>query len=65
MGTAPQNCLIVYDDVGTIVWEKCLDTFSDNKDLLLGVMNVQISPDKKQIIAGYGDNYIRKFVLSE
>ncbi len=63
IGTAPQNCVIAYDDTGTFVWENCIEPDTTNKDFLLGVMNVQISPDKKEIIAVYGDNYIRKFKL--
>ncbi|VVB74826.1 PQQ-like domain protein [uncultured archaeon] len=61
VGTAPQNCLVAYNEIGTIVWENCITPDATNKDLLLGVMNVQISSDKKEIIAAYGDNYIRKF----
>ncbi len=65
VGTAPANCITVFNENGTVLWEKCFEPYASNKDLLLGVMNLQISPDKKQIIAAYGDNYIRKFVIEE
>ncbi|MDD5162847.1 MAG: PQQ-binding-like beta-propeller repeat protein [Candidatus ainarchaeum sp.] len=65
VGTAPQNCITAFNDNGTIIWEKCFEPDASNKDLLLGVTNIQISKDKKQIIAAYGDNYIRKFTLQE
>ncbi|MFA5126322.1 MAG: PQQ-binding-like beta-propeller repeat protein [archaeon] len=64
VGTAPQNCVVAFDETGTIIWKNCVDPDATNKDLLLGVMNVQISPDKKEIIAVYGDNYIRKFSMN-
>jgi len=63
-GTAPQNCITAYDENGTIVWDYCATPSTADKDLLIGVTNIQISPDKKEIIASYGDNYIRKFWLS-
>lgn len=65
-GTAPNNCLTAYDAQGTRVWEKCIEPDKNAaSDLLPGVTNVQISPDKKRIIASYGDNYVRMFVLEE
>ncbi|MFH2106551.1 MAG: PQQ-binding-like beta-propeller repeat protein [Candidatus Micrarchaeota archaeon] len=64
-GTAPNNCIMVYDESGTTIWNNCITPDSSNKDLILGVTNVQISKDKKKIIASYGDNYIRMFVLKE
>ena len=65
VGTAPQNCVLAFNETGTLIWKYCVDPIKDNPDFLVGVMNVQISPDKKQIIAAYGDNYIRKFSLEE
>ncbi|MDD5148427.1 MAG: PQQ-binding-like beta-propeller repeat protein [Candidatus ainarchaeum sp.] len=65
VGTAPANCVIVFNENGTVLWEKCFEPDASNKDLLLGVTNLQISKDKKEIIAAYGDNYIRKFVIEE
>jgi len=57
------NCIAVYDESGAMLWEKCMETGSSSPDLKMGVTNVQISPDKKSIIASYGDNYIRMFRL--
>ena len=65
-GTAPNNCLAAYNEHGTMVWKNCIEPDkSASSDLLLGVTNVQISPDKTRIIASYGDNYIRMFRLEE
>lgn len=64
-GTAPNNCIIAYNEYGTVVWKGCSEADASNPDLLLGVTNVQVSPDKARIIASYGDNYIRMFRLKE
>ncbi|MFA6341124.1 MAG: PQQ-binding-like beta-propeller repeat protein [Candidatus Paceibacterota bacterium] len=61
-GSAPGNCVIVYNDKGTTLWKKCLETKTTNDNLRLGVTNVQISSDKTKIIASYGDNYLREFI---
>jgi WD40 repeat protein len=62
-GESGPVCVVEYNEKGTIIWENCVNPDTSNPDLLLGVTNVQISKDKKQIIATYGDNYIRKFSL--
>jgi len=67
VGTTDQAgviCVLAYNGNGTIVWENCVQPDKSNPDLLLQVTHVQISNDKKQIIASYGDNYIRKFSLA-
>jgi len=61
VGSAPGNCVLVYNEKGTIVWKKCITVGTIQADLRAGVTNVQISPDKTKIIASYGDNYIREF----
>ncbi len=60
-GTAPGNCVTVYDETGSIVWQDCRKTEAPGSDYLVGVTNVAISKDKSSIIATYGDNYIREF----
>lgn len=60
-GTAPNNCIIVYNEKGTIVDKECMPVKKTSNEQLEGVMSVQISPDKTKIVAGYGDNYIREF----
>ena len=62
VGSAPGNCIMVYNEKGTIVWKKCIEVGQINSDMLPGVTNVQISPDKTKIIASYGDNYLREFI---
>ncbi len=62
VGSAPGNCLMVYNEKGTIVWKKCITVGTIQADLRAGVTNVQISPDKTKIIASYGDNYLREFI---
>ena len=61
VGTAPGNCVIVYNEKGTIVWKECSNVQKTSTDMLEGVTNVQISSDKNNIVASYGDNYIREF----
>lgn len=63
VGSAPGNCLFVYNEKGTLLWKKCIDVGQVQTDLLPGVTNVQISPDKTKIVASYGNNYIREFVI--
>ncbi|MDD5132765.1 MAG: PQQ-binding-like beta-propeller repeat protein [bacterium] len=63
VGTAPGNCVIVFNGSGTVLWKKCIDYGTIESDLIPGVTNVQISPDKTKIIASYGDNYIREFII--
>ena len=63
VGTAPANCLRVYNEQGTVLWKKCIELGSVQKDLLPGVVNVRISEDKTKIIAAYGDNYLRQFII--
>ncbi|MFA4880847.1 MAG: PQQ-binding-like beta-propeller repeat protein [Candidatus Doudnabacteria bacterium] len=62
VGSAPGNCLLLYNEKGTLLWKKCIDVGKIQKDLITGVTNVQISPDKTKIVASYGDNYIREFI---
>lgn len=62
VGTAPGNCIIVYNEKGTIVWNYCAQVEKASQDMLEGVTSVQISNDKSAIAASYGDNYIREFV---
>lgn len=57
------NCVVVYNDKGTIVWKYCKQPEPNAPDIFPGVKNVQISDDKKTIIAAYGDNFIRKFSM--
>ncbi len=61
-GTAPGNCVVLYNEIGTVLWQDCRTPDSSNKDLLAGVTSVAISKDKSEIIATYGDNNIREFV---
>ncbi|MFH0710947.1 MAG: PQQ-binding-like beta-propeller repeat protein, partial [Candidatus Aenigmatarchaeota archaeon] len=61
-GTAPGNCVIVYNEKGTALWKGCSEVQKTSGDMLEGVTNVQISPGKTEIVASYGDNYIREFV---
>lgn len=63
VGTQPGNCVVVYDGNGAVVWEDCRKTEAPSKDYLVGVTNVAISKDKTEVIATYGDNYIREFKL--
>jgi len=58
------NCIVVYNERGTLLWKTCIDPETSNPDLKPGVTNVQISSDTREIIATYGDNYIRKFTLA-
>ncbi len=60
VGTAPGNCVIVYNENGTVAWKSC-EQAQKITGLLEGVTNVQISPDNSKIVASYGDNYIRMF----
>ncbi len=62
VGSAPGNCIMVYNEKGTIVWKKCITLGTIRADLRAGITNVQISPDKTKIIASYGDNYLREFI---
>lgn len=62
VGTAPGNCVIVYNEKGTVLWKDCSKVEKTSNDMLEGVTNVQISTDKNNIIAAYGDNYIREFI---
>ncbi len=62
VGTAPSNCVIVFNEKGTQLWRYCAEANAQSKDALVGVTNVQISSDKSKIIAAYGDNYMREFV---
>lgn len=62
VGTAPANCVIVYNERGTTMWKGCVEPEKISNDLMVGVTNVQISGDANKIIAAYGDNYIREFV---
>ncbi|MFH1106061.1 MAG: PQQ-binding-like beta-propeller repeat protein [Candidatus Aenigmatarchaeota archaeon] len=59
-GTAPGNCVIVYNENGTMVWKSC-EQAQKITGLLEGATNVQISPDNSKVIASYGDNYVRMF----
>ncbi len=61
VGSSPDNCLLVFNEKGTVLWKKCIDVGKIQADLIQGVTNVQISPDKTKIIASYGDNYLREF----
>ncbi len=63
VGSAPGNCVLVYNKKGTLLWKECVEVGKIKADMRPGVTNVQISPDKKKIIATYGDNYIREFVI--
>ena len=62
VGSSPENCLLVFNEKGTILWKKCIETGTIQSGLIKGVTNVQISPDKTKIIASYGDNYLREFI---
>jgi len=62
VGTS-DNHVIVYNDKGTILWKYWTEPKPNAQDIFPGVMNVQISDDKKTIIAAYGDNFIRKFSM--
>jgi len=64
VGTAPGNCVIVYNEKGTVLWKDCSEVEKTSNDMLEGVTNVQISADRNNIIASYGDNYIREFIKS-
>ncbi len=61
VGTAPGNCVIVYNEKGTVLWRGCSNVEKMSNDMLEGVTNVQISADKNNIAASYGDSYIREF----
>lgn len=63
-GTAPNNCVIIYNEKGTIVDKECMPVKKTSNDQLEGAMSVQISADKTKIIAGFGDSYIREFEKS-
>ena len=62
-GSAPGNCVLVYNGKGTLVWQYCAEKDESNKNLMPGVNSVQISADNTRIVAAYGDNYVREFVL--
>jgi len=62
-GTAPGNCVITYNEKGTVIWKGCSDVEKTSSDMLEGVTNVHISGSKDKIVASYGDNYIREFIL--
>jgi WD40 repeat protein len=62
-GTAPGNCVIAYNEKGTLIWKGCSNVEKTSSDMMEGVTNVQISGSKDKIIAAYGDNYIREFIL--
>ncbi len=62
VGSAPGNCLLVYNEKGTLLWKKCSESKNIGPEMRKGITNVQISPDKTKIIASYGDNYIREFI---
>ena len=64
-GLAQKNCVAVYNDKGTILWEGCSEIAQVSNDLIPGPANVRISRDNKEIIAVYGDNYIRLFEINE
>lgn len=64
-GLVPDNCVAVYNENGTLLWQGCSEIGTVSKDLIPGPSNVGISPDKKEIIAAYGDNYIREFEIKE
>lgn len=57
------NCVVVFNEKGTTLWKRCITPDSSNPDLKMGATNVQISDDYAQIVASYGDNYIRKYEL--
>ncbi|MFH0831692.1 MAG: PQQ-binding-like beta-propeller repeat protein [archaeon] len=63
-GTSPGNCIIEFNDKGTVVWQECSPVSKLSSEQLEGVASVQISSDKTRIIAGYGDSYIREFKKS-
>lgn len=63
VGSAPGNCVFVYNGKGTLLWKDCTGVEKIKADMRPGVTNVQISPDKKKIIATYGDNFIREFII--
>lgn len=62
VGSAPSNCVMVYNEKGTRLWKGCNDIAQTSKDFLVGINSVQISEDKTKIVAAYGDNYVREFV---
>lgn len=62
VGGAPSNCVMVYNEKGTMLWKGCKGIGDSSKDLIPGINSVQISGDKTKIIAAYGDNYVREFI---
>ncbi len=62
VGGAPSNCVMVYNEKGTMLWKGCNEVGEVPKDFLAGINSVQISEDKTKIVAAYGDNYVRMFV---
>ena len=61
IGGAPSNCVMVYNEKGTLLWKGCNKIADVPKDMMPGINSVQISDDKAKIIAAYGDNYVREF----
>ncbi|MDP2908477.1 MAG: PQQ-binding-like beta-propeller repeat protein [Nanoarchaeota archaeon] len=64
IGGAPNNCVLVYNEKGTLLWQGCSAIEKTSNDLLVGINSVQISEDKTKIVAAYGDNYVREFIQS-
>ena len=64
-GLAQENCVAVYNENGTLLWKGCSEIADVSQDLIPGPNSVGISPDKKEIIAAYGDNYTREFEIKE
>ncbi|MDO8741409.1 MAG: PQQ-binding-like beta-propeller repeat protein [Candidatus Woesearchaeota archaeon] len=62
VGGAPSNCVMVYNEKGTMLWKGCNKIGNVSKDFLVGINSVQISDDKTKIVAAYGDNYVREFI---
>ncbi len=62
VGGAPSNCVMVYNEKGTMLWKGCNEIADVSKDMMPGINSIQISEDKTKIIAAYGDNYVRMFV---
>ena len=58
-GLVPDNCIAVYNGNGTLLWKGCSEIADVPQDLRPGPNSVGISPNKEEIIAAYGDNYIR------
>lgn len=62
VGGAPSNCVFVYNEKGTLLWKGCNEIADVPEDMMPGINSVQISKDKNEIVAAYGDNYIREFI---